>query len=385
MGQNITRSLETLNVGTAFDAGIAIVIMAIVLDRLTTRASERAERQHRSAVVESVATPPHDHPGRHGRGPGRHRRRAPDRVRPDVSDGGRFLVRRPRQCGISDWLKTNAFDYTNAIKDAFSYGFINPMQDFLTSAPWWLLVVVIFGVALYISGLAGSHHGRRLSGPASPCSGLWEHSMETLVTVLVATVLTMAIGIALGILAANNDRASTAMRPFLDAAQTMPAFVYLLPALALFSASRFTAIVAALIFAVPPVIRLVENGIRMCQRPSRRRPRPLAPIACQLIWKVQLPVARESLLLASNQGIVLVLSMVVVGGLVGAGALGFDVVAGFSQPSDFGKGLAAGIAIVLLGIMLDRITQGAGRRRRDPAARCNMIDVDERSASERRP
>jgi glycine betaine/proline transport system permease protein len=87
----------------------------------------------------------------------------------------------------------------------------------------------------------------------------------------------------------------------------------------------------------------------------------------QLIWKVQLPVAKESLLLASNQGIVLVLSMVVVGGLVGAGALGFDVVAGFSQRADFGRGLAAAVAIVLLGIMLDRITQGAGRRRGDPA------------------
>ena len=135
------------------------------------------------------------------------------------------------------------------------------METLLTSAPWWLLVVVIFGVALYISGW-------KAAITAAVCLaliallGLWEHSMQTLVTVLVATALTMVIGISLGILAANNDRASTAMRPFLDAAQTMPAFVYLLPALALFSASRFTAIVAALIFAVPPVIRLVENGIR---------------------------------------------------------------------------------------------------------------------------
>jgi glycine betaine/proline transport system permease protein len=159
------------------------------------------------------------------------------------------------------------------------------------------------------------------------------------------------------------------MRPFLDAAQTMPAFVYLLPALALFSASRFTAIVAALIFAVPPVIRLVEDGIRNVPATVVEAATAAGSDRRQLIWKVQLPVARESLLLASNQGIVLVLSMVVVGGLVGAGALGFDVVAGFSQRSDFGKGLAAGIAIVLLGIMLDRITQGAGRRRRDPVPR----------------
>jgi glycine betaine/proline transport system permease protein len=364
LGKNITRSLETLNVGTAFDAGIAIVVMAIVLDRLTTRASERAERQHRSGVIES-----------------------PRRRRMIIlgaaaialigiligilTDFGNtfptalaFSFADPVNAG-SDWIKTNAYEYTNALKNAVTYGLINPMETVLTSAPWWLLVVVIFGVALYISGW-------KAAITAAVCLaliallGLWEHSMQTLVTVLVATVLTMVIGIGLGILAANNDRASSSMRPFLDAAQTMPAFVYLLPALALFSASRFTAIVAALIFAVPPVIRLVENGIRSVPATVVEAATAAGSDRRQLIWKVQLPVARESLLLASNQGIVLVLSMVVVGGLVGAGALGFDVVAGFSQRADFGRGLAAAVAIVLLGIMLDRITQGAGRRRRDP-------------------
>jgi len=364
LGKNITRSLETLNVGTAFDAGIAIVIMAILLDRLTTRASERAERQQRSGVVEST----------------RRRRMiilsAAGVALLGVAVGVFTEVGQTFPAGltlsfadpvnaVSDWIKLNAYDYTNAVKNAVSYGFINPMESLLATAPWWLLVVVIFSLALFISGL-------RAAITAAVCLslialiGLWEHSMQTLVTVLLATFLTMTIGISLGILAANNDRVATAMRPFLDAAQTMPAFVYLLPALALFSASRFTAIIAALIFAVPPVIRLVENGIRNVPITVIEAATAAGSDRRQLIWKVQLPVARESLLLASNQGIVLVLSMVVVGGLVGAGTLGFDVVAGFSQRSDFGKGLAAGIAIVLLGIMLDRITQGAGRRRRDP-------------------
>jgi glycine betaine/proline transport system permease protein len=364
LGKNITRSLETLNVGTAFDAGIAIVVLAIVLDRLTTQASEATERRHRSGVQESA----------------RRRRTiifacaavalaavavgALTSVGQEFPEVVSFSFADPINA-VSDWIKTNAYAYTNALKDIVSYGLINPMESLLTTAPWWLLLVVIFGVALLISGL-------RAAIIATVCLlliamlGLWEHSMQTLVTVVVATVLTMVIGIALGILAANNDRVSTAMRPFLDAAQTMPAFVYLLPALALFSPSRFTAIVAALIFAVPPVIRLVENGIRNVPATVVEAATAAGSDRRQLIWKVQLPVARESLLLASNQGIVLVLSMVVVGGLVGAGALGFDVVAGFSQRSDFGKGLAAGIAIVLLGIMLDRITQGAGRQRRDP-------------------
>jgi glycine betaine/proline transport system permease protein len=142
----------------------------------------------------------------------------------------------------------------------------------------------------------------------------------------------------------------------------MPSFVYLVPVLALFGPTRFTAIVAALIYAAPSVIRLVEDGIRGVPAGVLEAARSTGATPRQLLWKVQLPMARPAILLAANQGIILVLAMVVVGGLVGAGALGFDVVVGFSKSAEFGKGLAAGIAIVLLGIMLDRITQAAGSR-----------------------
>jgi glycine betaine/proline transport system permease protein len=142
----------------------------------------------------------------------------------------------------------------------------------------------------------------------------------------------------------------------------MPAFVYLIPAVALFSPSRFTAIVAALVYAIPPVIRLVDAGIRTVPVTVMEAATASGSTSRQLLWKVQLPMSRRALLVAANQGIVMVLAMVVVGALVGAGALGYDVIAGFAQGEDFGKGLAAGTAIVLLGIMLDRITQGAGGR-----------------------
>jgi glycine betaine/proline transport system permease protein len=167
----------------------------------------------------------------------------------------------------------------------------------------------------------------------------------------------------LGILAASSRRFSSALRPFLDAAQTMPAFVYLLPALALFGATRFSAIVAAVIFAIPPVVRLVETGIRLVPRTVIEAGLAAGATRLQLLRKIELPVARPALLLATNQGIIMVLGMVVLGGLVGAGALGGDVVTGFAQRRDFGRGLAAGICIVLLGIALDRMSQGAGRRR----------------------
>jgi glycine betaine/proline transport system permease protein len=192
---------------------------------------------------------------------------------------------------------------------------------------------------------------------------VWQHAMETLTMVIVAVALTMIVGIALGVWAARSRLVSAILRPINDAAQTLPSFVYLVPAVALFGATRFTAILAAVIYAAPAVIRLVEDGVRGVSPTAIEAATAAGASGLQTILKVQLPMARRSLLVAVNQGVVLVLAMVVIGGLVGAQALGFDVVAGFSQHSFFGRGMAAAIGIVLLGVMLDRITQGAGARR----------------------
>ena len=138
---------------------------------------------------------------------------------------------------------------------------LNPLESVLTTAPWWLMIGVVIAVAWFVSGV-------RAAIVAAAClaivaaMGLWFHGMQTLATVLVATTLTLVIGIVIGILSARSDRLRTGLRPLLDAAQTLPAFVYLIPALALFAPSRFTAIVASVIYAVPPVIRLVDAGIR---------------------------------------------------------------------------------------------------------------------------
>jgi glycine betaine/proline transport system permease protein len=195
-------------------------------------------------------------------------------------------------------------------------------------------------------------------------SGLWHDSMKTLASTLVATVLVMAFGIVAGVWMGRDARADRVVRPFLDAAQVMPAFVYLVPFLALFSASRFTAIVAAVVYGAPVATKIVADGIRAVSPTTVEASIAAGSSAWQTITKVQLPMAGRALTLATNQGLIYVLSMVVVGGLVGAGALGYDVVAGFSQSSLYGKGLAAGLAIVLLGIMLDRITRAAADRDR---------------------
>jgi glycine betaine/proline transport system permease protein len=366
LGIPITRALFGNNVGAAFDAGIAVVILAVLLDRLTEHASIRMDPRGAAGTNESSKN-----------AASRARRRrllsygavgvgvasvvASLQVSPDFPDVVSFSFRQPVNT-LTDWIKTNLFTITDAIKNGFTDIVINPLQGVLVSAPWWLVVGFAFGLALIVSG-------RRSAVGAAICLLLiaalqiWEHSMETLTTVLVAMVLTLVVGMALGILAARSNRFSVVLRPILDFAQTMPSLVYLLPAVALFSASRLTAIIAAVIYAAPPVIRLVEAGIRSVPDMLIEAGTASGATELQLLRKVRLPVSAPALLLAANQGIVMVLAMVVLGGLVGAGGLGYDVIAGFAQLEDFGKGFTAGIAIVLLGIMLDRITQGAGSRR----------------------
>jgi glycine betaine/proline transport system permease protein len=142
----------------------------------------------------------------------------------------------------------------------------------------------------------------------------------------------------------------------------LPPFVYLIPALALFGPTRFTAIFAAIAFAAPIAIKIVADGVRGVSPTTVEAATASGSNRWQIISKVQIPMARGAVLLAANQGLLYVLSMVVIGGLVGGGALGYDVVAGFSQGDLQGRGLAASISIVLLGVMLDRITRRAAPR-----------------------
>jgi glycine betaine/proline transport system permease protein len=247
------------------------------------------------------------------------------------------------------------------VKDAITFGFLNPLQTVLEESPWWLVVGVTAALAWLISG-------RRQAVVAAVglvlivAIGLWEHTMQTLMQVLVATAVTFALGLALGIQSARHDRFARAIRPLLDAAQVLPSFVYLLPVLVLFGPGKLTAIVAAIVFALPVVIRLVEIGIRLVPATIIEAATSAGASRRQLLVKAQLPVARAALLLAANQATILVLSVVVIGGLVGGQALGYDVVAGFSQTRLFGLGVAAGVVLVLLGIVLDQVTQGAGGR-----------------------
>jgi glycine betaine/proline transport system permease protein len=363
LGKTVVQALQSLDVGTAFNAGLAIVVMAILLDRVTTAAAARTETARRTggrlltwrrpllaaggiaAAVLVYLSHTYvwaaEFPG-------------------DGSVGGHIARAADT---TTTWLQDHLSGLTNGLRDAVTYGLLNPFQTLLTDSPWWLVGVTLVALGAVLGGW-------RAGAIAGVCvgllvgTGLWSDAMTTLASTAVATVLVMLLGVVLGVWMGRNQLVDRLVRPTLDAAQVMPPFVYLVPFLALFGATRFTAIVAAIVYAAPVAIKIIADGVRNVPGTTVEAATSAGCNTLQIITKVQLPMARGALTLATNQGLIYVLSMVVVGGLVGAGALGYDVVAGFSQGELYGKGLAAGLAIVLLGVMFDRITQAAAQRTR---------------------
>jgi glycine betaine/proline transport system permease protein len=359
LGQSVLQALQTLDVGMAFNAGLAIVVLAIVLDRVTTAAGDRPTRtpsRRRKLIL----------------GAGGmvvlvvvwfSRTYVWAAEFPSVDLGSRGLGSHiaAAAADATTWVQDTLGNLTYGMRDAVTNGVLNPLEVLLTDSPWWLVAVVVAALAALLGGWRGAV-------PAVVClvllvgTGVWHDAMITLASTLLATVVVVAVGVLLGVWTGRNHRVDSWVRPVLDAGQTMPPFVYLVPFLALFGTSRFTAIAAAVVFAVPVTTKIVADGIRAVPAATVEAANSVGSSSWQVISKVQLPVARSAITLATNQGLIYVLSMVVVGGLVGAGALGYDVAAGFAQSELYGKGLAAGLAIVLLGVMLDRITQAAARR-----------------------
>jgi glycine betaine/proline transport system permease protein len=241
---------------------------------------------------------------------------------------------------------------------------LDPLQKLLLGLPWWMVCLgaaaAAYAAARRIPLAIASFLCIALIGFA----GMWEAAMDTLSQVIVGVIVSVAIAIPLGIWAARSDRVQRAMRPILDGMQTLPQFVYLVPVIALFHVGRVPGVIAALIYALPPCIRLTDLGIR--QVPADRVEAAVAFGATdnQLLRKVQLPLAKPSIMLGVNQTIMMVLSVVIIAGLVGGGGLGYQVILGLSH--DPGAGLVAGLCILLLAIVIDRITQALGQPGRRP-------------------
>lgn len=186
--------------------------------------------------------------------------------------------------------------------------------------------------------------------------GYWEATMETLALVLASVLIALAIGVPLGIWAAKNDKVQNMVRPVLDFMQTLPAFVYLIPAVLFFKLGEVPGVIATLIFSLPPAVRLTNLGIRQVPAEIHEAAISFGSDPKQLLFKAELPVAMPTIMAGVNQTIMLALSMVVIAGMIGAGGLGNEVLKGITQLK-IDIGFEAGISIVILAIFLDRVTQ----------------------------
>ncbi|GAB3791777.1 ABC transporter permease [Nocardioides ungokensis] len=364
LGQPVLDGLKRGQLGTSFVAGIAIVIMAIMLDRTTTAASVRSEQASRADQAHTALR-------RGALGAGAigtlvalylsHNYVWANEF-PSSPDLGTPI--RNKVDDFGQWLLTDVSSLTTSIETTFTEKFLNPVQSLIAESPWYVTAAAFALIAVIVGGmraflftvvcLAGIYY-----------LDLWNFAMITLTSVLVATAIVVLLAVVVGVWMGRSRVVDRIIRPFLDAGQTMPPFVFLIPIFILFGPNRFTAMVAGIIYAAPVAIKLVADGIRGVSTETVEAAESSGTNKWQMITKVQLPMSRGSLLLATNQGLLYVLSMVVIGGMAGAGALGFDIVHGFRNSSYVGRGLAAGISVVLLGIMLDRITTyGAERAQR---------------------
>jgi glycine betaine/proline transport system permease protein len=368
LGDVVTSGLYS-NAALALLAGAAIVIMAIALDRSTAAIADRTDptRQHltdegrRRARITTLAT----------------------------FAGIAVIVLVAKALGADgvypDEFETDSFVYTATIEDnllmliqdgldyiqdpdSFIFGITEPIGNFLleymleplrivlVESPWFVILAGLTAIAFVLSGM-GPAITTFVMLAAIGVMGVWEPAMDTASQVVVATAIAVALGLIIGIWAAESPRVDRLLRPVLDTLQTLPQLVYIIPFIYLMPVSRIPGVVASVLYAIPVVIRLVANGLRTVPPAAVEAAAAFGASRAQILAKVKVPLARDSIMLGVNQGIIMVLAVVVIGGLVGSGALGYQVALGL-QRSEFGQGVVASLAILALGIALDRVTQG---------------------------
>jgi len=270
-----------------------------------------------------------------------------------------FSIRQP----VNDFVTMLVRDYGQTFR-AFSnivLQFLLIIENLLRGTPWWVIIIlamalawastrnivitIMVGLLLFLVGVLG----------------LWDQMMQTLALMLMATLISVIIGIPLGILAAKCALSRRLIMPVLDVMQTMPSFVYLIPTLMLFGLGKVPAVLATIVYAVPPLIRLTDLGIRQVDGEVVEAAIAFGASGRQILFGTQLPLALPTIMAGLNQTIMMALSMVVVASMIGARGLGETVLNGI-QTLNVGLGLEAGLGIVILAIVLDRITQGFGQR-----------------------
>jgi len=269
---------------------------------------------------------------------------------------------------IVDWLRSDVSGVFDGIS-AFVGAVVSFVEAALTTLPIWATALVIIAIAWY---RVGWRFGLFALASMILIVGmdLWSETMRTLALILSATAVSLAIGIPTGIWAAKSDRLLSIIRPVLDLMQTLPPFVYLIPAAMLFGLGQVPGAIATIIFSMPPSVRLTNLGIRHVPKEMVEAGQSFGCTPRQLLFRVQIPNAMPSIMAGVNQTIMLALSMVVIASMIGAGGLGTEVLRGI-QRLNVGLGFEGGLGVVILAILLDRVTQtfGTGKRRATLKAR----------------
>lgn len=265
-----------------------------------------------------------------------------------------------------DWLTTSFDGFFKLVRTLFVGAYDN-LDWLLTAPPFWVVIVILSAIAWRASGWKLGV-GTLLSFGVVVGVDQWENTMHSMALVVIAAVVAVVISIPLGIWAASSTRASAIIRPILDFMQTMPAMVYLIPALVMFRVGVVPGIIATIIFAMAPGVRFTELGIRGVDKEVVEAGHAFGSSPARILRQIQLPLARPTIMAGVNQVIMLSLSMVVIAGMVGAPGLGSDIVAALSR-IDAGLGFEAGIAVVILAIFLDRVTASFGKDHKTAAGK----------------
>ncbi len=239
--------------------------------------------------------------------------------------------------------------------------FLVGFEKLLLTTPWWIVIVVITALVYLVGRSWKLSLGVFVSFLAIGYFGMWEDTMRTLSVITVCTLLAIALGIPIGIVMARSDRAQNVITPALDIMQTMPAFVYLIPVVMLLGIGKIPGVIAVIIYAIPPVIRLTNLGIRLVDKEVLEAATAYGASKFQRLVGVQLPLAMPTIMAGINQTIMMALSMVVIASMIGVKGLGQPVLKSITNQY-FTLGLLNGLAIVALAIMFDRVSQAYAKR-----------------------
>jgi glycine betaine/proline transport system permease protein len=278
-----------------------------------------------------------------------------------------FDIGGPLRTGVNaavDWLVTQNGDAFEAASNAMLKPLV-ALEQALRVLPPWLVVAAVGLLALGASRRVLVALAMAAATYLLGCLGLWEQAMQTVAIVAVAVCLAIAIGLPVGIALSRSPVLRGAVAPVLDLMQTIPSFVYLIPAAMLFGLGKVPAILATVIYATPPLVRLTDLGIRQVDRDAIEASRAFGATRWRVLTEVQLPLALPSIMQGINQTTMMALGMVVIASMIGARGIGETVLLGL-QRADSGQGFVGGLGIVILAIVFDRITQAFGRRLQAP-------------------